>query len=127
MNLKWCAAADCKNDPGLQEESCAVKQAFRYFFDLGLDGGLLRAQDEVVAFSMGDRLNEQTYLVHIEKAFADINGAYPMLNKHFVLAHTQGYQYVDREDDAGDEGLRKAKLSYRPAIIAEKYRATYSG
>ncbi len=127
MNLKWCATVDCKNDPGLQEEACAVKQAFRYFFDLKLDGGLLRAEDDIVAFSMGDRLNDTTYLVHIEKAFADINGAYPMINKQFVLKNTEGYQYVDREDDAGDEGLRKAKLSYRPAIISEKYFAQYTG
>lgn len=127
MNQKWCAAADCKNDPGLREEGCAVKQAFRHFFDLKLDGGLLRAEDEVVAYSMGDRLSDTTYLVHIEKAFADINGAYPMINKQFVLENTEGYQYVDREDDAGEEGLRKAKLSYRPAIISEKYFAKYTG
>ena len=127
MNLKWCAAVDCSNDPGLQEEACAVKQAFQYFFDLKLDGGLLRAQDDIVAFSMGDRLNAQTYLVHIEKAFAEINGAYPMINKQFVLENTEGYQFVDREDDAGEEGLRKAKLSYRPAIISEKYFASYIG
>lgn len=123
MNQRWCSMADCKKDPGLREESCAVEQAFRHFFDLGLDGGLLRAGGEVVAYSMGDRLNCDTYLVHIEKAFADIQGAYPMINKQFVLHNCEGYCYIDREDDAGDAGLRKAKLSYRPAHIAEKYTA----
>lgn len=127
MNKKWCAAAECKNAPGLREEACAVKQAFKYFFDLKLDGGALRAGDDIVAFSMGDRLNDTTYLVHIEKAFADINGAYPMINKQFVLNNTEGYIYIDREDDTGDEGLRKSKLSYRPVSVAEKYFAVYKG
>lgn len=127
MNAKWCKLADCKNEPSLQEEACAVKQAFGHFFDLKLDGGVLRAGGEIVAYSMGDRLNAQTYLVHIEKAYADVQGAYPMINKQFVLNNTEGYLYVDREDDAGDEGLRKAKLSYRPAILSEKYYAKYIG
>lgn len=125
MNLKWCSMVDCQSEPGLRDEACAVRQAFRHFFDLRLDGGLLRTRDGVVAFSMGDRLNEQTYLVHIEKAFASVQGAYPMINQQFVLHNCKGYQYVDREDDAGDEGLRKAKLSYRPAVLAEKYLAKY--
>ncbi len=127
MNLKWCAQAECKEDAGLQDESCAVKQAFNHFFDLKLDGGAIRAGGKIVAFSMGDRLDDDIYLVHIEKAFADINGAYPMINKQFVINNASGYKYVDREDDAGVEGLRKAKLSYRPVIIAEKYSAKYTG
>lgn len=127
MNLKWCSLMDCQNAPGLREEACAVKIAFKNFFDLKLDGGLLRANGKVVAFSMGERLDDNTYLVHIEKAFADVNGAYPMINKQFVINNASGYKYVNREDDAGDEGLRRAKLSYRPAIIAEKYNAEYIG
>ena len=58
--------------------------------------------------------------MHIEKAFADIDGAYPMINQQFVQHECIGYQYVNREDDAGSEGLRKAKLSYRPAFLVEK-------
>ena len=127
MNLELCNLADCQNEPSLQEEACAVKQAFRHFFDLGLDGGLLRTGDGIVAFSMGDRLNDDTYLVHIEKAFASVQGAYPMINQQFVLHNCGGYQLIDREDDAGDAGLRKAKLSYRPAVLAEKVLARYRG
>ena len=54
-----------------------------------------------------------------------INAAYPMINKQFVIHNASDYKYVDREDDAGVDGLRKAKLSYKPAIIAEKYSAKY--
>ena len=127
MNLKWCEESDCQNDKGLRDEACAVRQAFGHFFDLKLDGGLLRAGGQIVAFSMGDKLNDDIYLVHIEKAFADINGAYPMINKQFVINNASNYKYVDREDDAGVEGLRRAKLSYRPQAVAKKYRTRYIG
>ncbi len=125
MNLEWCKLQDCSKSESLRQEACAVKQAFEHFFDLKLDGGFIRTDGKIVAFSMGDRLDDNTYLVHIEKAFADIQGAYPMINKHFVINNASGYKFVDREDDTGDEGLRKAKLSYRPHIIAEKYYATW--
>lgn len=109
---------------GLSEESDAVKRAFKYYEALGLSGGILRTDtDEVAAFSMGDALNGNTFLVHIEKAYADIRGAYPMINKQFVLNNCNGYEYINREDDAGDEGLRKAKLSYQPSDIIKKFNA----
>ncbi|MBE7011473.1 MAG: DUF2156 domain-containing protein [Ruminococcaceae bacterium] len=124
MNKKWCEISGCENEKGLKEEGCAVTEAFENFDELGLSGGLIRAKGEVVAFSMGDRLNDDTFLVHIEKAFADIQGAYPIINREFVIHNCDGYKYVNREDDTGDEGLRKAKLSYRPCCILKKWDAT---
>ena len=105
------------------DEGKAVKKAIKYYKELGLSGGVIRANGKIVAFSMGDRLNDDTFLVHIEKAFYDIQGAYPMINKQFVIANCDEFQYVNREEDAGDEGLRKAKLSYRPHIILRKFYA----
>jgi hypothetical protein len=123
MNRKWCSMAGCENEKSLQEEGCAVSEAFANFKALGLSGGLIRAKGEVVAFSMGDRLDNETFLVHIEKAFADIQGAYPIINREFVIHNCGGYKYVNREDDTGDEGLRRAKLSYRPCAILQKWNA----
>ena len=77
-----------------------------------------------MAFTMGEPLNESTYLVHVEKAFYDIQGAYPMINQQFVQHACAGYSLVNREEDAGEEGLRKAKLSYQPVSLVEKYSAT---
>lgn len=57
--------------------------------------------------------------MHVEKAFFDVTGAYPMINRTFLEHEAAGLQYVNREDDAGDEGLRKAKLSYHPAYMLE--------
>lgn len=123
MNMAWCLQVGCRDDAALSDEYCAVEQALRHFRELKLSGGLLRAEGRVIAFSIGDPLNEDTFLVHFEKAFADIQGAYPMINQQFVQHHCMAYPYVNREEDAGVEGLRKAKLSYNPLRLVEKYQA----
>lgn len=123
MHSEWsCQMKDSKKE-GLEEEAFAVRKALEHYNELKLCGGALRAGGKIIAFSMGDKLSDKTFLVHIEKAFADIQGAYPMINKQFVIHNCEGYEYVDREEDAGDEGLRKAKLSYNPCIILKKYNA----
>ncbi|NLD51606.1 MAG: DUF2156 domain-containing protein [Clostridiales bacterium] len=123
MHRQWCAQVNCAGDPGLAEESCVVKQAFQHFFALGFDGGLLRVNGKVAAFAIGDPLNDDVYLVHIEKADNEIPGAYQMINQQFVQAFCRGYRFVNREDDTGDEGLRRAKMSYDPAYLVAKYAA----
>lgn len=125
MNAKWCKKYGCEESEGLAKESCAVKSAFAHFEVLQLQGGLLRCapSDEVVAYCIGTPLNSDTFIVHIEKAYHDIQGAYPLINQQFVTHNCQQFAYVNREDDTGNEGLRKAKLSYRPAIILDKYYA----
>ncbi|MGN1148791.1 MAG: phosphatidylglycerol lysyltransferase domain-containing protein, partial [Lachnospiraceae bacterium] len=77
-------------------------------------------------FTIGEPLNGDTYVVHVEKAFAEINGAYPMLNREYVKHMMQEYTYVNREEDDGLEGLRKAKESYHP-IMLEKFVARCKG
>lgn len=125
MSREWCKAAGCMDNESLYSESCAVEEAFRHFEALGLAGGLVRAGGRVIAYSFGEPLSADTYLVHIEKAFYDIQGAYQIINREFCRANTEGFLYVNREDDAGDEGLRKAKLSYRPAKLIEKVSAQW--
>lgn len=123
MSIEWCKIAGCKDDEGLFDESCAVERAFKYFFELGLTGGLIRSEGKVIAFAIGEELSDDTYVVHIEKAYYDIQGAYQMINQQFAMANCENYTYINREDDAGDEGLRRAKLSYYPALMVEKSSA----
>ena len=127
MSDEWCKESGCRDNDSLYSESCAVEQAFKYFFDLRLDGGLLRADGRAVAFSMGEALSEDTYIVHIEKAFTGVRGAYPMINQQFAEHNCQNFQYINREDDSGDPGLRQAKLSYDPVLIVPKYTAKLIG
>ena len=123
MHEKWCKTQDFSERKGLKEETEAVKIALKNYKELELFGGLIRIGGEVVAFSVGDKLNANTVLVNIEKAFSDINGAYTIINREFVRHHCDGFTYVNREDDAADEGLRRAKLSYQPYEVIKKYNA----
>ena len=96
-----------------------------------MDGLMLIDNGEVIAFSMGARMNELYYDVCFEKAYSAINGAYAMINREFSRMIAQKYpelQFLNREDDMGEPGLRKAKESYQPTLPAgEKYNATLTG
>ncbi len=129
MSIKWCAKYGCGKDPSMASESCSVKNALKNFEQLGLCGGLLRLNGEVVAFTIAEKTNSDTLLVHIEKAYADIVGAYPTIANEFLRntivadwdAGQLAVKYINREDDAGDLGLREAKMQYHPLFLLEKY------
>lgn len=127
MNLEWCENARLRQQSDLGGEYCALEQALHHYEGLKLQGGLIRVEGKMVAFSIGDPLNADTYLVHFEKAYAEMQGAYPIMNREFVLHNCMDYAYVNREDDTGVEGLRKAKLSYDPHHLVEKYTAVLKG
>lgn len=120
MALKWRNANGCDEDEEKNAEMCVTLNSLRLLEELNLRGGLLRANGEVVAFSIGEPVCSDTMVVHIEKAFADVPGAYPMINQQFLIHEASGYQYVNREEDTGDEGLRQAKESYKPVFLQEK-------
>ncbi len=110
----------------LEQEFSAMMTGLLEMEALGLSGGLLRKAGRVVALSLGEPLNDDTFVVHFEKAFADVQGAYPMINQQFAEHAAEGFTYINREEDTGDPGLRKAKLSYHPFRLEEKYTAVRS-
>ena len=110
----------------LGDEGIALRTAMEHYEELGLEGGLIRVYGEVVAFTIGDRLSADTYDVHFEKAYGELQGAYAMINREFarwVRARHPEVRYLNREDDMGVEGLRKAKQSYYPDLMVEKHTA----
>lgn len=110
-----------------EDDLDALYRAATYFEALELEGGLLRVDGRVIAFTIGEPLNSDTYIVHFEKAFADIQGAYPMINREFarhIQATRPDIRYVNREEDLGIESLQRAKRSYYPVFMVEKYHAT---
>lgn len=123
FTIKWCIANQCKDSQSKMWEICAVNKALSNFFDLKLKGGLIRVDGEVIAYSAGERINSDTLIVHIEKADSNIRGAYQAINREFASRHAASLKYINREDDAGEEGLRRAKESYYPAFMQEKYAA----
>ena len=120
MALAWCTANGCREDEEKNAEMCVTLNSLRLFNELELIGGILRIDGEVAAFTIGEPICDDTFVVHIEKAFAEIQGAYAMINQQFIEHECVQYKYINREEDTGSEGLRKAKLSYRPAFLVEK-------
>jgi len=107
-------------------ENIALAKACRCYDDLGMDGILLMDGDRVLAVTMGSRMAEDTFDIHFEKAREDVDGAYTVVNQEFARYLRLKYPaiaYLDREEDMGLEGLRKAKLSYHPHHMIDKYRA----
>ena len=126
MTYTWIKMRAEKWNEEMELEMSVLHEAFDYRKELGLVGGIIRKAGQIVAFSIGEPLNSDTYVVHFEKAFPDMQGAYPMINQQFVLHACEDYTYVNREEDTGDPGLRKAKMSYYPEILLKKYVAISS-
>lgn len=124
LEAKWCRDNNCYEQETLVAERKSLTCAFNNFDALGLSGGVLFVEDEIIAFTYGMPVNQQTFDVSIEKADTSIDGAYTMINHEFAKHIPEQYIYINREEDLGLEGLRKAKLSYHPHILLEKCSAT---
>jgi len=114
----------------VSEETIALIEALYHKDKLGLEGALIRADGSPVAFSLGGLITPGVFGVNFEKSFGDIQGAYPAINREmarFVRGRHPGVKWLNREDDLGIEGLRKAKLSYYPDILLTKYTAREVG
>lgn len=125
LNDHWEKLNRKKNPDEISEEHMAIKKALANYFELGFEGGILTIEGEIVAFTFGERLNDNTFCTHVEKAYTDIRGAYQMINRELAKQLLGKYEYINREDDTGSEGLRTAKLSYHPCRLTEKYTAVY--
>lgn len=112
-----------KDEPSmhLDDEKRSVLLALNHMEALGLTGGTIYLDGKLCAFTVGERLLPQMQLIHIEKANTDIDGLYPMINQQYVLHECDGVEWINREEDMGLEGMRKAKRSYYPARMVEKY------
>ncbi len=109
-------------------EKSAIRASFDAFVELQLCGGALFVEERLVAFTLGERTGGNSFDVHFEKADSTVHGAYQMINREFArfLRHTHpNLHTINREEDMGLEHLRKAKLSYHPAMLLTKYTARW--
>ena len=107
-------------------EKLALDRAFCHLKELGLIGMVVMVEGKCVAMTMGSRLSNDTFDIHFEKALDGYDGAYAFINRSFARHLRQAYpelRFLNREDDMGIPGLRKAKLSYHPHHLVEKYWA----
>lgn len=117
-------------DASVVYEHDAIERAFGHWEELELEGGVLLAEGKVLGFSFGEMTSADTFDVHVEKAAADVNGAYPMVCRELtrmLLKRRPGLKWMNREDDMGLEAIRKSKESYKPAFLLKKYAAQWIG
>lgn len=127
LHMSWLNEKNDEGNSDYEEEFEAVIKAFENYEALGLVGGLIRVNGDVVAYTMGEpQQSGRCFVSHFEKAPAEMQGAFAIINQEFTKNCLLDYEYVNREEDLGLEGLRKAKLSYHPEIILEKGMAVYN-
>lgn len=117
---KWCEVKNCEQ-LGFTHESSALKRAMERFEELGQEGLIIRDRGGVVAFSIFDRQNRNTAAVHFEKYNGEVKGSAQAINWETARYLAPAYEYVNREQDLGIEGLRRAKESYCPAFVVKTY------
>ncbi len=123
----WQEKAIEKNPELLAEyekEKKVIEYLFTNFDALDLKAGAIKVEEKIIAFTIGSKINNETFDIHIEKADRDFEGAFAVINQEFAKRLDSSYKYINREEDLGIEGLRKAKLSYYPIKLIEKYIAT---
>src|SRR3989339_216712 len=119
---EWCLARDCFNAEGLEREREAINNMLKNFEYLNIKGGIIEINNKIEAVSLGEILNEETFVVHIEKANNDYIGIYQTINQMFCSNEALRFKYVNREQDLGVPGLRNAKESYHPNKMIKKYK-----
>jgi len=124
---RWCEWRRCDEDMNLRDEWTAIRQGLADYQALRVEGAAILIGDRVEAFTFGELLNAQTAVVHIEKANPEMPGLYAMINQQFCQKYWSEVPFINREQDLGEEGLRKAKLSYHPVRLVEKCRVEPAG
>ncbi len=121
LQVEWCEMRECQNQSDLIEEQMVIYEALDNYGKLNFKGGILRIADKCVAYTFGEMLNNDTLVIHIEKAQKDFEGAYQAINNLFLKnCGLEDAIFVNREQDLGISGLRNAKESYKPIHMVKK-------
>ncbi len=124
LQERWCNMRDCKADSSMEAEDMTVKEGLRNFNALGIHGVCIWVGGKIEGFAIGERLNANTFVEHFEKANTELIGIYQYILKEFARSIPEGIEFLNREQDLSVEGLRKAKLSYHPVKLVEKFSVT---
>jgi hypothetical protein len=127
MQDRWCIARDCKAEPGLCGEYQAIEETLQHYMEFGLTGGAIRIDGTIEAFAVGEALSPATAVCHFEKAMPQFQGLGQLINQWFARNNLAAFTYINREQDLGVPGLRRAKESYYPDHLVEKVRIVLPG
>ncbi|MFH1074396.1 MAG: phosphatidylglycerol lysyltransferase domain-containing protein [Candidatus Firestonebacteria bacterium] len=121
LQQKWCDLRACRENTKKNAEDLMVIELLNNFSHWELFGGAILVDGKVQAFTLLEELNSTTAVGHAEKANTEYRGIYQAINQFTAEKLLSKYEFVNREQDVGEPGLRKAKLSYNPIGFAEKY------
>ncbi|WP_027369700.1 DUF2156 domain-containing protein [Desulfovermiculus halophilus] len=125
LQTEWCLWRDCEDSTTLEAENRAILNTFEDWSKLeDVFGGGLLVDGNMIAYTVAEPLDEQTVVIHFEKGCPNHKGAYQAINQMFLANSASRFTYVNREQDLGDPGLRKAKESYNPVAYIQKYSGT---
>ncbi len=124
---RWCNWRECEKNPVMLAEFKAVEECLTHFDVLQLKGGVIFVEDQIEAFSIGELLNKNTAVIHIEKADPEIPEAFAVINQQFCKHAWHDISLINREQDLGNPGLRKAKESYHPVKMICESRIRLPG
>jgi len=125
MQERWGAQRACPENRELCAEHNAIREALTHLDKFGLLGGAVRIDGRIQAFTLGEALNDNTAVIHFEKAMTEFQGLYQVINKWFCEFALGDFEFVNREQDLGIRGLRKAKKSYHPHHMVKKFAASW--
>ncbi|NNK86131.1 MAG: DUF2156 domain-containing protein [Desulfobacterales bacterium] len=123
MQEDWCTWRDCEASDLLAAENIAISRVLNSWEKIeGLVGGAIMVDKTMAAYTVAESISTDMLLIHFEKGNTDFKGVYQAINQLFLEHSGKNFEIVNREQDLGDEGLRKAKLSYHPVDFIKKYR-----
>jgi hypothetical protein len=126
MQENWCTWRDCESSEGLAAENRVISRILNNWENLhSITGGAIIIDGEMVAYTIAEALTTDTLVIHFEKGHPDYRGVYQAINQMFLDNLSRKFKIVNREQDLGDEGLRKAKLSYNPIDFNKKYHVIF--
>ncbi|MFE3845494.1 DUF2156 domain-containing protein [Thermoplasmatota archaeon] len=118
---RWCLWKDCESDPLLKYEKKAIIFSMDNFFELNLEGIVIKINDKIEAISVYEKMNNDTAVIHYEKASPYYDEIYKAINNETAKKLRKKYRFINRESDMGVKGLKKAKMSYKPDHMVELY------
>lgn len=127
MQDTWCHERQCDENISLCNENIAIQELYENYEKLDLLGGVVRVNGQIMAYAIGEKLNENTAVWHFEKAMPTVPGLGQLINQWFSKYSLQAFEYVNREQDLGISGLRQAKESYYPHHMVDKYNFYFAG
>lgn len=122
LQAEWCGIRNCEDDPALSFENNAIQEILQFWTELKFTGGIITIDGRIQAYTLGEPLNPQTMVVHVEKANAEFNGLYQAINQQYAEITSKDYEFINREQDLGLPSLRRAKENYHPIKMIKKFK-----